>query len=331
MLYIETERKDAAFHFSVEEYFMRNLPSDEPLIMIWQTRPCVMLGNYQIPDAEIDVRYAQEAGIQIVRRSSGGGTIFTDLGTLLYTMILPHTKAQYPQQFAREMVAGLAINALNEMGIPAKVEGRNDILVDGKKVSGMAQYARHGRICTHGSLLYDADLEMLTRVLRVDADKIRSKAVCSVRSRVANLKEYMNDGCSTREFWERFQQNLFMDRQVYRYELSNHELTQIDQICHEQYGNPAWTIGRTPRFSFHNSKRFTGGKVEVFLDIIEGIVASCAIRGDFLGTVPICNLEEQMEGRTFQYQSFDSALREISLIPFLGDITKEQLLSCIFE
>jgi len=331
LLYIETESKDAAFHFSVEEYIMQSPLSDEPVIMIWQTHPCVMLGNYQIPDMEINLKYAQDAGIQIVRRSSGGGAIFTDLGTLLYTVILPRMKTQYPQQIAKEMVSSLVIGALNQMGIPAVLEGRNDILVDGKKVSGMAQYVRHGQVCTHGSLLFNADLEMLTQALRVDADKIRSKAVRSVRSRVTNLKGYVRTGCSVREFWELFKRNLFADRQVRIYELTSHELAQINLIYLEQYGNPTWTVSRAPRFSFHNSKRFTGGKVEVFLDIVKGTVVSCAIYGDFLGTAPIRDLEEQIEKIIFQYQSVDSALSEISLAPFLGDITKEQLLSCMFD
>ncbi|MCL1855352.1 MAG: lipoate--protein ligase [Clostridia bacterium] len=331
MLYIETDNRDAAFHFSVEEHIMRSFTSDEPVVMIWRTRPCVMLDNYQIPDAEIDMMYAKEAGIQVVRRSSGGGAIFTDSGTLLFTMILPPADVRYLQQIAKEMIAGLVVGALNHMGIPAKAEGRNDILIEGKKVSGMAQYVRHGRICTHGSLLYSADLETLARVLRADSDKIRSKAVSSVRSRVTNLMEYTGAAYSILEFKELLKRNLFADQQVRNYELSHTELAQVDQIYHDQYGNPSWTIGRTPRFSFRNSKRFAGGKVEVFLDVRKGEVASCSICGDFLGTVPIRHLEEHLERRAFLYQSFDSALSEISLAPFLGDITKDQLLSCLFE
>lgn len=331
MLYIETESKDAAFHFSVEEYIVQYYPLNESVMMIWQADNCVMLGRCQVAEAEIDIDYTNQAGIQVVRRFSGGGTIFTDMGTLLFTMILPSTEEQYPLEVAKEKVAAPIVEALNRIGIPAIIEGRNDILVDGKKISGLAQYVRHGRMCTHGSLLYDTDLEKLTRVLRVDEEKIRSKALRSVRSRVTNIKEYMARPCSTLEFRELLKQQLFCGRQIQEYVLTKHDLAQIDRIFQEQYGNPSWTFEQLPNFTFHNSKRFAGGKVEIYLDIAEGTVSSCSIRGDFLGTVPICGLEKLFENKLFQYQAFNDALSGVSMQPYLGSITRDELLSCIFD
>ena len=330
MVYIEAESKNAAFHFSVEEYIMRCFPFNEPVMMIWQADKCAMLGRNQIAEAEIDISCVRQEGIQIIRRSSGGGTIFTDAGTLLYTMILPDAE-QYSLDTAREKIAAPVVKALNEMGIPAKLEGRNDILVEGKKVSGMAQYARHDRICTHGSLLYDTDLEMLTRVLRVDEGKISSKGLRSVRSRVVNLKEYMDSSCSTYDFWALLKKNLFSGQYIEKYALTEYDLTQIDLIFQEQYGNPSWTFEQSPRFSFHNSKRFYGGKVEVYLDIDKGAVSSCSIRGDFLGVFPIRGLEMLFENKLFQYEVFSGALDGISLQPYLGNITVDEFLSCMFN
>ena len=331
MHYIETESKDAAFHFSVEEYMMKTFPFDEPVMMIWQADKCVMLGNYQVAEAEIDMNYARQAGIQIVRRSSGGGTIFTDLGTFLYTVIQPYEEGQEPGQIAQNTVAAPLVYALNKIGVPAQAEGRNDILAEGKKISGMAQYVRHGRICSHGSLLYDTDLEMLVRTLRADEEKIRSKALRSIRSRVTNIKEHMNTPCSTQEFGEMLKQKLFEAGQVREYSLTGHDLSEIEQIYQSRYNNPSWTFGKAPEFSFHNSKRFVGGKVEVYLNIIKGTVAACSIRGDFLGTVPIGGLEEQLTNKALQYEVFNDALDGISLQLYLGNITKGELLSCIFD
>ena len=331
MLYIEPKSNDAAFHFSVEEYVVRHYPFGEPVMMIWQADNCAMLGNNQVAEAEIDIACAKEAGIQITRRSSGGGTIFTDMGTLLYTMILPYTEEEYPLQIAKEKLAAPVVEALNNLGIPAKIEGRNDILVEGKKVSGLAQYARHGRICTHGSLLYDADLETLAQVLRVDNEKISSKALQSVRSRVTNMKEHMNTPCSTQEFWDLLKEQLFSTWQIREYALTEEDLAQVSQIFEEKYGNPAWTLGETPKFSFQNSKRFPGGKVEIYLDIAKGTVASCSIRGDFLGIAPVRDLEERLEGKLFQQEVFNEALSDFSLQPYLGSITKDEFLSCIFD
>ncbi len=330
MLYIETKSRDAASHFSVEAYVMDTFPMDEPVMMIWQTDPCAMIGSNQIAEAEVDLGLARRAGIQIVRRSSGGGTIFTDAGTLLVTMILPYDDGRDTQQTARAKLSGRIVAALNKMGVAAEVEGRNDILVGGKKVSGLAQYIRNGKICSHGSLLYDADLEALARVLRVDDEKIRSKALRSVRSRVANIKESMVEPYSTHAFWELLKAHMFFGEDVREYTLTEKDAAGIEDIRQRQYGNPDWTFGRAPRFSFHNSKRFPGGKADVYLDIIDGKVSACSIRGDFLGVAPIRGLEELFENKVFQPHAFEDALNGIALRLYMGSITKEELLSCIF-
>ena len=331
MWYIENKSREAAFHFSVEEYIMKHYPFDEPVMMIWQTDRCAMIGNYQIAEAEIDMRYAKDEGVQIVRRSSGGGTIFTDEGTFLYTIIQPYEDGTQLQQVVQKTLAAPIVSALNKMGVPAKAEGRNDILVDGKKVSGLAQYARHGRICSHGSLLYDADLEALVRVLRVDEEKIRSKAISSIRSRVTNVKEHMPQPYSTQEFLQMLKQKLFETGEIKEYVLREHEIEEIEEICEARYRNPDWTFGRAPKFSFHNSKRFSGGKVEVYFDVAEGIITDTSIRGDFLGTTPIQGLEELFTGKEFRDEALSAALESCDLSPYLGGITKEELLSCIFE
>jgi len=328
LLYVETKSKDAAFHFSVENFLMQNSKSDEPILMLWRADECVMLGNYQVAAAEIDLNYAQSANIRVLRRSSGGGTIYVDSGTFFYTVISPLKDYQYALQLTRETVATPIVNALNEMKIPAELQGRNDIVVHGKKVSGLAQYACNSRLCSHGSLLFDTDLDVLTKVLQVDESKISSKALRSVRSRVTNLREYHN--CSPDDFFDLFKQKLFEGNQIQEYTLSDEELIEIDKIYNEKYGNPSWVHERSPICTFHNGTRFEGGKVEVYLDVVKGSVASCSIFGDFLGINPIRGLEEVLENTVFEYQAFDEALTKIPLQPYLGTITKEQLLSCIF-
>ena len=328
--YVETQSKDAAFHFSLEEYIVQHFPFSEPVLMIWQADKCVMLGNYQVAGAEIDLSCAKKEGIQIVRRSSGGGTIFTDLGTFLYTLITPCAQELSVQQ-ARNLIVDMVVRALSEMGVPAKFEGRNDITVGGKKISGLAQYVKHGRICSHGSLLYDADLDMLTRVLRVDEEKIRSKAIRSVRSRVTNIKEHISPPLPAGVFLEQFKRNIFECLNVQPYTLTENDLAQVDEIYRSKYGNPCWTLVHSPEFAFHSNKRFAGGKVEVFLNITGGKVTSCSIRGDFLGTVPIRRLEQLFEGRTFERGEFESVLAGRSLQPYLGSITTNELISCIFD
>ena len=310
---------------------MRHPNFNEPIIMIWQTGKCTMLGNYQVAEAEIDINYANQNNIQIVRRSSGGGTIFTDSGTLLLTIILPCAEDEYTQQSAKEKLSELVVDTLNSIGIPAKFEGRNDVTVSGKKISGLAQFVKNNRICSHCSLLYDTDLDMLTRVLQVDEEKIQSKAIRSVRSRVTNIKEHMSEPLSTQDFLNFLKQKLHEKESMTEYSLSDNSLAEINKIYNEKYANDTWTFGSSPKFSFNSSKRFPGGKVEVYLDVINGIVSSCSIRGDFLGIVPIRELEELFEEIEFQRQVFNDALDKISVEEHLGTVTKDELLSCIFD
>ncbi|MDR3120660.1 MAG: lipoate--protein ligase family protein, partial [Clostridiales bacterium] len=188
MWYAAPDSLDAAFYFAAEEYLTTRFSKEGRVLLLWRTEPGVMLGVNQAAEAEVDLAEAERLGVSLTRRSSGGGAIFTDPGTLLFTVILPFRIGEDDaKRLEREYVAGPIVRVLNQMGVPARCEGRNDITVDGKKVSGLAQYARGGRLCTHGSLLYDADLDTLARVLRPDAQKTASKSVRSVRARVANL------------------------------------------------------------------------------------------------------------------------------------------------
>lgn len=310
---------------------MEQAPLTEPLFMIWQADKCAMLGAYQVAEAEVDLKYAAERGVQIVRRQSGGGTIFNDLGTLLYTLILPEAKGLSMQEIVREQLAAPLVRALNKLDILAKMEGRNDLLADGKKFAGLAQYVRQERVCTHGSFLFDTDLDVLTDVLRVDNEKIRSKAIRSVRSRVTNLREHMAIPVTTDEFWALLEQTLAEEWDFQPYILTETDLAAIDVIYREKYGNPNWTFGSSPKFSFHNAKRFPAGKVEVFLDVTGSTIAACRIHGDFLGTRPVEELEKRLLGKAFRREAIEEAISGFDLLPYLGEVTAEEFLSCMFE
>ena len=325
MYFVESDSKDAAFYFSVEEYFMRHI--NAPLVMIWQTSPCVMLGRYQVAAAEINMDYAKQENFQIVRRPSGGGTIFTDEGTFLYTMI----KLNQDPQEAKEAISELVIENLGKLNLSAELKGRNDILTHSRKISGIAQHAQNGYICSHGSILYNANLDTLTQVLRVDDEKIRTKAIRSARCRVGNLRNYIDHSYSTEEFMALFKENYFARFNPKQYELTVQDYKIINQIRDEKYGNDTWTYGNSPKFSFSGSKRFVSGRIEIYLDIVKGNIEACAIYGDFLGVIPIQNLEDHLVGKMFSYQSICNALDDISLDYYLGGITKEQFLSCIFN
>ena len=330
MMYLRGAGTDAAYHFSMEEFFMDHLHLTKPVFMIWQAEKCAMLGLNQVAHAEIDLEVARKENIQIVRRQSGGGTIFTDMGTLLFTLILPDAGSLSPNEVISELFAGPIVRAINSLGIPAVMEGRNDLLVDGRKFSGMAQFSRKGRICSHGSLLVDTDLGMLTKVLSVDPDKILSKAIRSVRSRVTNLSEHMENPVSATDFWDILEKKLAQEWELEPFVPTNSQLSTIDEIYNKKFGNSEWTFSKSPAFSLHSFKRFPGGKVEIFLDVVNGKIAACSICGDFLSTQPINDLEKRLENTALSKMAVASVLEGFDISPYLGTITEDEFLACMF-
>ena len=239
MIFINNDSTDAAFHFSVEDFLMRFIKSEDPILMLWQTESSVMLGNNQIISAEIDIAFANKMGINIVRRSSGGGTIYTDPGTLLYTCIQPKSEEAKTHM---DETAKKIINALTKFDVTAERVGRNDILVDGKKISGLAQYSTGSMICTHGSLLYDTDIDILSSVLIPNDDKLLPKGIASIRSRVTNIRPYMNIDFTVEEFKEMLKDELLKDVEYSTYQLSTDDLSMVNNIYNEKYGNESWNF-----------------------------------------------------------------------------------------
>jgi len=237
VIFVENNSKNAAFHFSAEEYFTRYVKSEKPVIMLWQTEKTVMLGSNQLVSLEVNKEYADKNEIIIVRRSSGGGAIYTDAGTVLYTVIEPVTK---DIKNHREDVAENIVTILNKIGAAAERKGRNDILIDSKKISGFAQYTSGNHVCTHGSLLFDADLDILNDVLIANPDKLQPKGISSIRSRVTNIKPYLSNDLSVGEFINIIKESLLSNSDYENYHFTNNDLLKIKQIENEKYANETW-------------------------------------------------------------------------------------------
>ncbi|MDR1411281.1 MAG: lipoate--protein ligase [Spirochaetaceae bacterium] len=329
-VFVEPKSTDAAFHFSAEEYLARRFPGNSRVFMIWQAENCAMLGRNQIAHAEVDIARAVETGVHLVRRSSGGGTIFTDMGTLLISAISAFREGDDAKQMLG-MLSGPLVSALGKFGVRAYTHSRNDIFVEGKKVSGMAQYIRNGVLVSHCSLLFDTDLDRLTTVLRADPGKIVSKALASMRSHVTNISEYMPVSRTTGEFKDMLKASFFEDMNLKEYELTEEDIKKIHGIRLQKYANSEWNIGSEPRFSYSNSRRFPGGKVEVRLYAERGLIKNCALSGDFLALLPIRELEEKIEGLPYRAGAVRDSLASADLAPYLGTVTLEELLSCAFD
>lgn len=184
MIYIENTSHDPTWNLAFEEYAFTKLDYDEPILLLWQNGPSVIIGRYQNTLEEINYDFIRENGISVVRRNTGGGAVYHDLGNLNYSFIIPDVESKVDFRTFTIPV----VKALQSYGIPAEQTGRNDILADGKKFSGNAQQFSRGRLLHHGTLMFDVHMENVAKALQVKEGKFRSKATKSVRSRVTNLK-----------------------------------------------------------------------------------------------------------------------------------------------
>lgn len=328
MIYIETNSTDAAYNFACEVFCMKKFKEHPKVMLIWQADRCVMLGRYQVAQSEVNDSVVKKLSANVVRRNTGGGTIYTDLGNLLYTFIMPVNDVA---DIDFSTVCRPIVTALNKMGINAELKGRNDILIDGKKISGTAQTIEGKILCSHGSLLYDANLDVLPDLLTVDEAKIKSKGIASIRSRVTNIIEHVPVRYSVYEFWQKLKEVLFEEEDVTFYKLTPEDIEEIKHIRDEKFATWEWNFGRSPKFNYQNEIRFSAGKVSVSLDINGGIIEKCKINGDFLGLIPIEPLEQLIMGTSYNYDNVSSKLEEADLNLYFRGISKDEFLKCMFS
>lgn len=185
MRWVENPNTDPYYNMAFDEYMLEHVPTDVRLFYLWRNRPSVIIGVNQNARNEVRVGEAMDKGVAIVRRSTGGGAVYHDLGNINYSFIGDPADKEYLTRYI--------IKALNDMGIGAEKTGRNDLLVEGMKISGMAELQRNGRMLLHGTLMYDVDIEQMTNLLTPGEKKLQSKGIKSVRSRVRNIKPLWNN------------------------------------------------------------------------------------------------------------------------------------------
>lgn len=280
MTYIETGSADVCYNFGLEYYFAAEKPLPGTVFLFWRTTPTLMVGRYQNVLEEVDKRYADEHGIRIVRRMSGGGAIYTDMGGWQFTFIEEARDGDI--RFQRYLAP--VIGALGELGVQAAFNGRNDLTVGGRKISGNAQYRLGGRVVHHGSLLFDTDLDRMAAATTVDRYKIQSKGIRSVRERVANLADHLPAPMGAEEF------KALMVRRILGPEGSVYALTPADdarirEIGAERFGSWESVYGQGPGFNLQRTGRFPGGTMTFRLEVKKGVIRRAAVEGDFFSTV----------------------------------------------
>jgi len=331
MILFESDRTDAAFYLAAEEYIMRDIKPEVPALILWIIDDTVVIGANQVVKAEVDEAYAAGAGIAIARRPSGGGAIFADKGGIQFTVILPYDEGGInpdPGAHMREWLAEPLIETIGGFGVKASLVGRNDVSIDGKKVSGLSQFVKYGYICSHGTLIFSTDMEKLARVLTVDSEKIASKAVASVRKRVTSISEHIPVK-DVRVFREALIESYGKNEAVSRRGFTADELARIEKIRLGKYGSPEWIYGHEPAFTYTSGKRFPGGRIDAFLDVKGGVIQNAVIRGDFLALKPVAEIEEGLAGVPHREEALREALRGLGVKSVLGSLTEDELLEVL--
>ena len=320
---------DPRINLAIEEYVLKTMDVDkDSFLLFYINEPSIIIGKNQNTVEEINTEYVDANGIHVVRRLSGGGAVYHDLGNLNFSFIAKDDGESFRnfKKFTEPV-----IEALTEMGVKAELLGRNDILVDGRKISGNAQFATNGRMFSHGTLMFDTEIEGVVSALKVRKDKIESKGIKSIRSRVANISEYLKEPMTIEQFRMAILKSIFDGEEKIQYaELTEEDWANIHELSAERYGNWDWNYGKSPKFNMQHSHRFPVGGIDVRLQVNKGIIEEVNIFGDFFGVGEVAVIEDSLTGVKYDRQSIGEALNPIDIPTYLGGITKEEFLQLIY-
>lgn len=327
MKYIDSQSFNPYFNLALEEYILKTFDIEEDILFLWQNTPTIVVGNNQNTMEEINMPFVKKNNIKVVRRLSGGGAVYQDLGNLNFTFLVSLDK---PAGLEIKKFALPVVEALNKLGVPAELTGRNDITVQGRKISGNAQRLFKNKFLHHGTLLFDADLEVMARVLQVGFDKIQSKGIKSIRSRVTNIKPYLTRQKTIEEFRESILRELLQRGKVNQYLLTEDDRRQIRQLVENKYSTWEWNFGYSPPYSIKNSRRFSSGKIEIFLDVEKGMIKNCQICGDFLSLCDISEIESALQDKRYHSETIEKTLSNFDLKYYFGDISLPEIMTVFF-
>ena len=320
------ELTDPRLNLALEEFLLRHVRIAEPLLLFYINEPSVIIGRNQNTLEEIDPEYVKTNDIYLVRRMSGGGAVYHDLGNLNFSFI---TEGQEDlHNFAR--FTDPVIRVLRELGIDAQLRGRSDIFAAGKKISGNAQYATRGRMFSHGTLLFDTNIAAMLKAINPRRVKIESKAVQSVRNYVSNIRELLPEDMTITELKQAILAGTFGGNQIPTHELSEEDWDHVRRISADRYGTWEWNVGRSPRFNVQKSERFAAGKVDARIDVDKGLIQSIKIYGDFAGKQEIAELEARLIGVRYDPDVLAETLQDSNIQHYIGGLTREQFLEMIY-
>ncbi|UYW02493.1 lipoate--protein ligase [Flavobacterium agricola] len=331
MVFIDNQGiTDPSINLAIEEFAVRYLPANPPILLFYINKPSIIIGKNQNTIEEINTNYVADNNIQVVRRLSGGGAVYHDEGNLNFSFITENDGKSFSdfKKFLNPIVEALA-----EMGIEAEVKGRNDILINDKKISGNAQFATMGKIFTHGTLLFNSDIDEVVNALKVRKDKIESKGMKSVRSRVANISEFLSETITISEFKQKILTSIFKTsaiNQIPEYHLTDEDWKKIYEIRENRYANWDWNYGKSPISSSIFSKRFPSGVIDIHLNLKQGMIEDIKIYGDFFGIGEVSDIENMLRNKKYDREELKATLKNVNITHYFGAITLDDFMNVLY-
>ena len=332
MIYLQSPSTDAEFNLALEQYVFEEMDRSQEYFMLWQNANAIIIGKNQNTVEEINRKYVEDRGIQVVRRLSCGGAVYHDMGNLNFTFIVNGEDAANMDLHA---FCHPIARALQQLGVDAQVNGRNDITIDGRKFSGNSQYVRKGRVMHHGTLMFDSDLSVVSECLKVSRDKIESKGVKSVRSRVTNIREHLPQGKDItldqfRELLVRFMEE--GSGTMERHTFTEEELRRVEEIRAERYGRWQWNYGYSPRYSLRKERRVEGcGKILISMEVKDGRLEQAEFYGDYFGSEDPAEVVRVLRGCQMERSALTEALAQVDLERYFHNLTAEQLVDILLQ
>ena len=319
MRYLVNDCTDACRNMAFDEFALESLPLDEPVFYLWRNAPSVIIGLNQSAYAEVNLPYLQEHGIALARRVTGGGAVYHDLQNLNYTIVgkSRDLNADYPEYLH------MVVDALRQLGVPAELSGRNDIMVDGRKCSGYAKRVWKDRLMVHGTLMFDVDLETLQEVLSVPGSKMAASGIASVRSKVANLREYLSQYSDVLMLKDALHSILAGDDMELSLNAGQQEA--IDSMADRKFRTWDWIYGKSPEAQFRASQKFACGTVEVCWSVHHGLLEDVRFSGDFLGNLPAEGLAARLNGLRYEQNSISAALNGAGVSDYFDGLSPDEL------
>ncbi len=322
----------APLNLAIEEALLNSdFTKEHAVFMLWQNAPSVIIGKHQNAFEEVDLPFLQENSIDLVRRASGGGAVYHDLGNLNYTFILPNSLGKI--EFAT--VLNPMVEALQTLGINAKLSGRNDILAldtqgNEKKISGAAQNKAKHATLIHGTLMIDVNLDILGHVLAGNPDKYTSKGIASVRSRVANIKDLLSPELIHNSCLELVKNTLIQyfinsttEEKALPLKVQNYIYTKAQSIANERYNNEAWNFKKHQPFQFSCRKKLPFGSIRVNYNVENALITNCTLEGDFFALQDISLLESKFHNIKYDSKEINKTLQSFEIADFILNAPKK--------